>query len=188
MIIKFTEDYDVNDNLEDLLDYIEQKYDSSVTSINSSKLPAIFSMITLAPGTVNLDFGGGKYDNVAEYLKPLDVLNVVYDPFNRSKEHNKEVLDVVKQNGGADTITCSNVLNVIEEPENRLDVIKKCYRCLKPGGIAYFTVYEGSGSGEGKANDKRASYQTNMKTSDYVDDIASVFPNVTRKGKLIIAK
>lgn len=187
-----TEAFDSSDTLEDLIQEFEQEYDSSVTSINSAKLPTIFGLVQklggFKQGTLNLDYGGGRWDNVAQYLKDYDVLNLVYDPFNRSKEHNKDVIDFVRNNGGADTVTCSNVLNVIKEPENRLSVIKNCDRLVKPGGTVYFTVYEGSGSGEGKANDKRKSYQTNMRTEDYQGELEQVFSSVTRKGKLFICK
>lgn len=187
-----TEAFSSEDDLEDLIQSFEQEYDSSVTSINSAKLPTIFGLVKklggFKKGTLNADYGGGRFDNAAEYLKDLDVLNLVYDPFNRSKEHNKDVIDFIKKNGGADTVTCSNVLNVIKEPENRLAVIKNCDRLVKDGGTVYFTVYEGSGSGEGKANDKRKSYQTNMKTEQYQEELEKVFSNVTRKGKLFICK
>ena len=185
------ESFNPDDSLEDLWNFIqEQEFDSSVTSINSSQLPAIFnnSNVKLNPGTINLDYGGGKFDNVAEYLKDKDVINLVYDPFNRSKEHNKEVLQIIKKNGGADTITCSNVLNVIQEPDIRLSVLLNMERLIKSGGTCYITVYEGNGSGQGKSNTKRNSYQTNMKTSDYIEEIEQVFSKVTRKGKLIIAQ
>lgn len=186
------ETFSEDDDLEDLIQEFEQEYDSSVTSINSAKLPTIFSLVQklggFKQGSLNLDYGGGRWNNAAQYLKDYDVLNLVYDPFNRSKEHNKDVLDFVKKNGGADTVTCSNVLNVIKEPENRLSVIKNCDRLVKSGGTVYFTVYEGSGSGEGKANDKRKSYQTNMKTEDYQEELEQVFGSVTRKGKLFICK
>lgn len=189
---ELSEAFSKDDDLEDLIQEFEQEYDSSVTSINSSKLPTIFGLVQklggFKQGTMNLDYGGGRFDNAAQYLKDYDVLNLVYDPFNRSKEHNKDVLDFVKKNGGADTVTCSNVLNVIKEPENRLSVIKNCDRLVKSGGTVYFTVYEGSGSGEGKANDKRKSYQTNMKTEDYQKELEQVFGSVTRKGKLFICK
>ena len=190
--LKISEAYSEYDNLEDLIQSFEQEYDSSVTSINSAKLPTIFGLVQklggFKQGTMNLDYGGGRFDNVAQYLKDYDVLNLVYDPFNRSKEHNKDVIDFVKKNGGADTVTCSNVLNVIKEPENRLSVIKNCDRLVKNGGTVYFTVYEGSGSGEGKANDKRKSYQTNMRTEQYQEELEKVFKNVKRKGKLFICK
>lgn len=187
-----SEAFSKDDDLQDLIQEFEQEYDSSVTSINSAKLPTIFGLVQklggFKQGTMNLDYGGGRFDNVAQYLKDYDVLNLVYDPFNRSKEHNKDVIDFVRNNGGADTVTCSNVLNVIKEPENRLSVIKNCDRIVKPGGTVYFTVYEGSGSGEGKANDKRKSYQTNMRTEDYQEELEQVFSSVTRKGKLFICK
>jgi hypothetical protein len=190
--LKISEAYDESDTLEDLIQSFEQEYDSSVTSINSAKLPAIFGLVEkiggFKEGTMNLDFGGGRFDNVAEYLKDLNVLNLVYDPFNRSKEHNKDVIEFVKKNGGADTVTCSNVLNVIKEPENRLAVIKNCDRLVKNGGTVYVTVYEGSGSGEGKANEKKKSYQTNMRTEQYQEELEQVFKDVKRKGKLFICK
>lgn len=189
---RLEEAFSEDDDLEDLIQEFEQEYDSSVTSINSSKLPTIFGLVQklggFKQGSLNLDYGGGRFNNAAQYLKDYDVLNLVYDPFNRSKAHNKDVLDFVKKNGGADTVTCSNVLNVIKEPENRLSVIKNCDRLVKSGGTVYFTVYEGSGSGEGKANDKRKSYQTNMRTEDYQEELEQVFGSVARKGKLFICK
>ena len=171
------EDFEVSDT--------NQKYTSAATSINSSKLPAIFKMINLPSGTINLDFGGGRYDNVAEYYSDKGVTNLVYDPYNRSSEHNAEVLNAIKKNGGADSVTCSNVLNVIAEPEARLTVIKNIYNLAKSGAPCYFTVYEGSGSGEG--SETKAGYQLNKKTADYLEEIQKVFPEAKRKGKLIVA-
>ena len=171
------EDFEVADT--------KQKYTSAKTSINSSKLPAIFKMINLSAGTINLDYGDGRFDNVAEYYKDKDVINLVYDPYNRSSAHNKEVLNQIKENGGADSVTCSNVLNVIAEPEARLTVIKNIYNLAKSGAPCYFTVYEGSGSGEGA--ETKSGYQLNKKTADYLEEIQQVFPNAKRKGKLIVA-
>lgn len=173
--------------LEDEPETPDQEYTSAATSINSTKLPALFKMVTFRDGSLNLDYGGGKFDNVASYLMDTyGATNLVYDPYNRTPEHNKSVLDQVRKNGGADTVTCSNVLNVIKEPEARLSVIRNCKNYLKTGGTAYFTVYEGSGTGEGSPT--KSGYQLNKKTDQYVDEISQVFSNVTRKGKLIIAK
>lgn len=173
--------------LEDEPETTDQEYTSAATSINSTKLPALFKMVTFRDGSLNLDYGGGKFDNVASYLMDTyGATNLVYDPYNRTPEHNKSVLDQVRKNGGADTVTCSNVLNVIKEPEARLSVIRNCKNYLKTGGTAYFTVYEGSGTGEGSPT--KAGYQLNKKTDQYVDEISQVFSNVTRKGKLIIAR
>lgn len=171
------EDFDVDDT--------EQEYTSANTSINSSKLPAIFKLINLSPNTINLDFGGGRFDNASEYLATKDVTNLIYDPYNRSSEHNKNVLDTIRKNNGADTATCSNVLNVIKEENARHIVIQNIYNLLKSNGIAYFTVYEGTGKGNEGAT--KSGYQLNRKTVDYIDEIKEVFSNVSRKGKLIIA-
>ena len=113
-------------SLEDDPEETEQAISSAATSINSSKLPALFTMpaVHFAPGSLNLDYGGGRFDNVTEYLAEQDVVNVVYDKYNRSAEHNREVLQIVRKNGGADTVTCSNVLNVIAEESER---IAGCY-------------------------------------------------------------
>lgn len=182
------EDPDRNDDyiIEDFdVDNTEQEYTSANTSINSSKLPAIFKLINLSPNTINLDFGGGRFDNASEYLATKNVTNLIYDPYNRSSEHNKNVLDTIRKNNGADTATCSNVLNVIKEENARHTVIQNIYNLLKSNGTAYFTVYEGTGKGNEGAT--KSGYQLNRKTVDYVDEIKEVFSNVTRKGKLIIA-
>ncbi len=164
-----------------------QEYTSANTSINSSKLPAIFRLVKFTPDTINLDYGGGKFDNAAEYLKNKgNVTNLVYDPFNRSREHNSAVIKQIRANGGADSATLSNVLNVIKEPEIRLEVLNNIKSLLKPGATLYITVYEGTGKGD--SGETKAGYQLNKKTADYVEEISQVFGDVTRKGKLIIAR
>ena len=173
------------DDYEDDIREISQEFTSENTSINSGKLPAIFKLIHLAPGTINIDYGGGKFDNVAEYLAPMDVINLVYDPYNRTPEHNREVIRTVKKAGGADSATCSNVLNVIKEPEVRRNVLENIRRLIKPEGVVYITVYEGSG--RGNEGPTKSGYQLNRKTADYLAEIQEVFPDAMRKGKLIIA-
>lgn len=162
-----------------------QVYTSAKTSINSSKLPAIFKLVKWESDTVNADVGGGKFDNATEFLSSLNVKSYIYDPYNRSAEHNNSVCKAISNNDGTDTTTCSNVLNVIAEKEARKAVILNCYNFLKENGTAYFTVYEGNKSGEGK--ETTSGYQLNQKTEYYVSEIKTVFRNVTRKGKLIIA-
>lgn len=175
----------LNEDFEADIQEIGQEFTSANTSINSTKLPAIFKMVNFEPGTVNIDYGGGKFDNVAEYLSDYDVINLVYDPYNRSKEHNNEVIATLKEHGGADSATCSNVLNVIKEPEVRLNVLSNIKKLVKPGGNVYITVYEGTGKGDER--ETSSGYQLNRKTADYLDEIQQVFPNAKRKGKLIVA-
>lgn len=177
-----SDDSDIFDEIHE----IGQEFTSENTSINSKRLPAIFNMVSFEPGTVNLDYGGGKFDNVAEYLEQYDVVNLVYDPYNRSTQHNKQVIQLIREHGGADTATCSNVLNVIKEPEVRLNVLSNISKLVKPGGVIYITVYEGTGKGD--EHPTKSGYQLNRKTKDYMDEITQVFPDAYRKGKLIICQ
>lgn len=163
----------------------EQEFDSAATSINSNKLPAVYSMVRFNPGDVVVDFGGGKFDNAVNYLKDKDVTLLVYDPYNRSAEHNKEVLRILKEHGGADAAVNSNVLNVIKEPEAREAVLRNIKKITKRGAPIYITVYEGRG--DGAEGPTKSGYQLNRKTGDYMDEVGSVFSNVKRKGKLITA-
>lgn len=173
-----------SDDFFDEIQEIGQEFTSENTSINAKRLPAIFNMVNFEAGTVNLDYGGGKFDNVAEYLTQYDVVNLVYDPYNRSSEHNSEVIGLIRKHGGADTATLSNVLNVIKEPEVRINVLKNINKLLKSNGTLYITVYEGTGKGD--EGPTKSGYQLNKKTADYLEEIQQVFPDAKRKGKLII--
>jgi len=108
-------------------------------------IPSAFKAFDV--GQVNLDFGGGKYDTATEFLKEKNVTNLVFDPFNRSKEHNTLIMSQVIVNG-CDSITCLNVLNVIPLTE-RLQVYKhikmilETTRCKK----VIFQMYAGNGTG-----------------------------------------
>lgn len=171
---------------DDIVEDMEQEYTSKDTSINVAKAPAVFKLVkTWSPDTINLDYGGGRADTAQDYLNEFGVTNLVYDPYNRSAEHNQNVIRQVKDNGGADTATCSNVLNVIKEPAVRLNVLQNIRKLVKPSGTVYITVYEGSGRGD--EGPTKAGYQLNRKTADYLEEIQQVFPDATRKGKLIVA-
>ena len=107
--IRYLDDTDIELIKEDLTldddpEETDQQYSSAATSINSSKLPALFSMVDFKEGSINLDYGGGRFDNVAEYLKDkYGATNLVYDKYNRSADHNREVLNQVRQNGAGET-------------------------------------------------------------------------------------
>lgn len=173
------------DEDEDGLDHPDQEFDSADTSINSTKLPAIYKMITIPEGSVGIDFGGGKWDNAIEHIRDLGATLCVYDPYNRSKAYNIETLKTLRANGGADWAVTSNVLNVIKEPSARKAVLENISKITKSGAPIYITVYEGRG--DSKAGQTKSGYQLNRKTKDYIEEIQEVFPDATRKGKLIIA-
>lgn len=169
----------------DDLDHPDQEFDSADTSINSSKLPAVYKLISIPEGTVGVDFGGGKWNNAVEHIRDLGATLCVYDPYNRTAQHNREMLRTLKANGGADWAVNSNVLNVIKEQEARQSVLRNISKITKSGAPIYITVYEGRG--DAKEGPTKSGYQLNRKTQDYLEEIQEVFPDAKRKGKLIIA-
>jgi len=158
----------------------------SITSADTSipQVAGLLKAVPFKPGTVNLDYGGGKFDIGSEYLKSLGVNSKVYDPFNRPAEHNAAVLSSLKETP-ADTATIANVLNVIPEKEARIAAIKDAGQYVKNDGVLHFSVYEGNKSGVGTPTTK--GWQANRATEDYLDEIRSVYPNAYRKGKIIYA-
>ena len=179
-----SEETDADEDNDDL-DHPDQEFDSADTSINSSKLPAVYKLISIPEGTVGVDFGGGRFNNAVEYIRDLGATLCVYDPYNRTAQHNREMLKTLKANGGADWAVNSNVLNVIKEPEARQGVLRNISKITKSGAPIYITVYEGRG--DAKEGPTKSGYQLNRKTQDYLEEIQEVFPDAKRKGKLIVA-
>lgn len=163
---------------------ISQGFGSAETSLN--QVASAMRKIDWKPGTVNVDIGGGRFDKATEYLREQGVESMVFDPFNRDAEHNRQVAERVRDEK-VDTVTCNNVLNVIDSASSRANVILQAAKALKPGGTAYFSVYEGDKSGVGRQT-KSDSWQNNRVTKDYVSEIERYFDDVTVKGKVIIAK
>jgi len=118
---------------------MRQRYTSERTCRN--QFPALHrALIDLnawRPGDTNADIGGGKFDLVTDRLAELGVTNLVWDPHNRSDEHNADTLRLIKQ--GTTTATVAKVLNVIAEPEIRAEVIQLAARAR----VAFFHFYEG---------------------------------------------
>jgi hypothetical protein len=168
----------------------EQEITSAATSINVAKLPAAYNKLKKAgiftKGMKMVDIGGGKFDNAVDMLKKEGVDLKVYDPFNRSAQHNKDVAQAV-QGGQVDASISNNVLNVIKEKENQLLVVEQAFDAVKGNGKAYFSVYEGSKSGVGK--ETKAGFQHNKKTSEYIELVEEVFGkgNVEVKNNIITA-
>jgi hypothetical protein len=167
----------------DTIEEATQKYTSAGTSI--SQIAATFNRVDWEPNTVNLDYGGGKYDKATNFMKSKGVMNLVFDPFNRDQAHNQSVLNYLYKNGKADTATCNNVLNVILEPSIRIDIIKHIKSLLKSNGVAYFLIHSGDKSGKGKETSR--GWQNNQETGFYVPEIQKIFANARKIGNLIIA-
>lgn len=166
-----------------------QRITSANTSMNSSKVPVVFSLVQgkggWKRGTRNGDIGGGKFDTATKWLKTKGVQNVIFDPHNRTIKENNKAIELLS-GGRADTVTVSNVLNVLSEPCDRTEVLILALDAVRTVGTVYFTVYEGNGSGRGRAT--RAGWQENRNKESYKADIALFFEDVQQVGKLIIAK
>jgi hypothetical protein len=120
-------------------------------------------------GSRNLDIGGGRFDEATRYLRrQYGVDNLVYDPYCRSKEHNTAILKEVKKNP-VDSVTSNSVLNVILAKKERKSHIKLAHSSLKNGGIAFFKIWRGDGSGVPNG------FQSNKEAKYYVNEIKQVF-------------
>lgn len=170
---------------------IEQKISSHMTSINSAQMPSTIKIIEplLVAGQVWADIGGGRFNNVKNLFEEKGVSLHIYDPFNRSYEENLASVYAITQ-GQCDGVMINNVLNVIEEKNNRHQVIQQAFDCLKEGALAYFKVYQGNKSGLPSSVKKGEidTLQLNQKTSFYLDEISSVFGKQLKvSGELIVA-
>lgn len=163
-----------------------QNYTSANTSVNSTKVPAVFRMADFREGTLNLDLGGGKYDTATYFLAKRGVVNEIIDPYNRSEAENAIAEWSIEACGGADTCTISNVLNVINSRNGRISCLMGAWARMKVGGICYITVYEGDRSGVGRET-KKDCWQNNKKLKDYYSEVYEVFGNAHILGKMIVA-
>jgi hypothetical protein len=153
------------------------------------QVPALFKQVEF-PGSVNLDWGGGKYDFGTEYLRELGIENVVFDPYNRSEEETDDAW-FHALNEEVHSITCCNVLNVIKSKAQRTTLLKDMLTVVLAqidmfgkAPTIFISVHEKNGDG---IADK---VQTNMKTADYLPEIRKVFPeaDITLKNKTITIK
>ena len=102
------------------------------------------------------------------------------------EEHDRKVAERVRKEK-ADTATVNNVLNVIDTEESRANVILQAAKAIKPEGTAYFSVYEGDKSGNGRQT-KSDSWQNNLPTREYVREVERYFEDVSLKNGVITAR
>ena len=166
---------------------MEQEYTSAKSSLK--QVPAGFNIVDKyfgwKPNTLNLDIGGGKYDLMTERLLEKSVTNLVYDPYNRSKEHNDDVLMACRQ-FGVETVTVFNVLNVIKEREVQLEVLKLAFRSLQDSGMVFVrSTYKNPKKVSGPT--KSGTFQHYMTQQEYLEIVKEVFPNAELKYGIIYA-
>lgn len=151
---------------------MRQKYSSADTSINAGKMPAIYSKISIDESQTAIDYGCGKFFD--SYNLPANFHG--FDPFNRNET---ELLTK-----HYDVALCSNVLNVVAEPEIRAEILKTLHSLAD---VVYITVYEGNRSGIGKPS-KNDCFQLNRRAADYTAEIETVFETVTYKNGLFTCR
>lgn len=162
-----------------------QTFTSSATSINRSKLPAVYGKATLSAPLV-LDYGCGKYtDHIGDHVNGLGRTYLPYDPFNQPKAVNIHSMELVRRaidHGEAVDVICSNVLNVID---SEAEISRICHDIEEittaRGGTGYVTVYEGDRSGIGRQTGKD-QYQRNAPLRDYL----RFFHNATIHNGMIV--
>ena len=163
---------------------LRQAHGSAATSLR--QVAAAFRKIDWQEGTTNLDLGGGRYDEATNYLKERGVENLVFDPYNRDSRSNARIARRVRDSR-VNSVTCNNVLNVIDSEAARDNVILQAAKALAPGGAAYFSVYEGDKSGVGRETLKD-SWQNNRTLASYVSEVENHFADVSIKNNMIIAR
>lgn len=154
-----------------------QKYTSKATSINSARLPSAIKKIDWEQykGSIVLDIGGGKFNNVKDYLlNNYNITLYIYDPYNRSKEENDLALSCKPT-----LVICNNVLNVIDSDESIIELIKLV---ISYSVSFVFSIYEGDKTGVPKVTGKD-QYQRNQKTKDYLKFFGDNI--ILKKGMII---
>lgn len=171
----------------------KKKKKQAISSAGTSRNQVPSSMgekspFKFAPGSVNFDLGGGKYDTATDYMKGLGVENVVFDPANRGFDYNMQSLKRIEELGGADTVTVNNVLNVLKGADIILSVIQQAAECVKPDGQVIFQIYTGNKLGiGGRPKSKPDQYQQHKTADRYVPLIYRYFNKVYLKGEYIVA-
>ena len=164
-----------------------QTFTSSATSINRTKLPAVYNRATLSAPLV-FDYGCGKYtDHIRDHVNRLHKAYLPYDPYNQPDERNKVSVTIVLNAMYAKIpmpvdVICSNVLNVID---SEAEISRICHHieeiATTTGGTGYVTVYEGDRSCNGRQTGKD-QYQRNAPLRDYL----RFFHNATIHNGMIV--
>lgn len=151
-----------------------QEFTSANTSINTKKLPAIYSKLDFEKlkGKTVFDYGAGKSETVKlirHFLEDYDIDYIPYDLYNLSDADNCYALERKIE---ADIYICSNVLNVIKENDIVQNIINDITNwSTSPNPINnkpfFFKIYEGNKTGIGKQS-KLDCWQRNQRIKDYI--------------------
>ena len=160
-------------------------YSSKNTSINTTRLPAIYNKVDWSRYThpidnwCVIDFGCGRMETQRLISKKLKEYNITqfypYDPYHKCMVSKKQYEYNAHDPNRNKVIVCSNVLNVI----NNDDILQKIIAALcnmivtrDSNGIyhmqpCYISVYEGDKSGVGRVT-KKDCWQRNERLGVYL--------------------
>ena len=159
----------------------KQEYMSAGTSVN--QVPRTHKALVKYGGRFkNFDNGAGKYLAGTNYLLEHGITNFRYDPYNLTDDINSQSLN---NEGECDTSTVANVLNVIKEKEVQLEVIKRSYKMLKPGGICLISAYYNKSKEAGPTSN---GWQWHKPLKWYLPIVKEVFAEAVIKNGLIVAR
>lgn len=160
-----------------------QKRTSAGTSINAAKMPRLYSLIAgRMDGATFVDYGCGRYtDHLAAFATAHGGRALFYDPYNQPREINAAT---VEASWRASFSICSNVLNVIDDDMTVSAVIVDAVRL--GNGLAFFTVYEGDGSGEARETMRGESWQRNAKLADYARFVPAGYRVEIKRGYMTV--
>ena len=145
---------------------MKQAYTSAATSINSAKLPRVFTAVNM-PDLVVLDYGCGRYTHhIRRHIETQRSTYLPYDPYNQPEDVNAASRNyaLLARISGVKTIAVlSNVLNVIKEDSVIIDIVNDA---LNLTGNVLISVYEGDRTGNGRQtgpdqwqrNERKAAY------------------------------
>lgn len=157
------------------MDNNTQTITSKNTSVNTTKLPYIYSHINWKAikdkwnKVIIIDYGCGRaIKHIVDYVTPFGISYIGFDPYwgpITDKEDITALIDSYKRQNIMPVIICSNVLNVIPE----LDEMWKTKQYIQQFNIPYFIkIYEGNKSGVG-GESKPYCWQWNQSTRYYME-------------------
>ena len=167
---------------------MRQNYTSAATSINKTRLPAVYGKVSIPAGNIVLDYGCGRYtDRIKAAIPGSEYLP--YDPYNQPQNVNAATvkrLDAAVMNRQPVTVICSNVLNVIDGDEEVRSICRNISDIVRrTDGRAYITVYEGDRTESGRQTGPD-QYQRNEKLASYLRFIPYDVHAHTNRNMIII--
>lgn len=124
-----------------------------------------------------LDVGGGQFNHNRDYMKRENNIELlVWDPYNRSAQHNAQIKAAVMAQK-VDAVTSMSVLNVIPDIEARLAHMVTLKSALVMHGQAYLKIWPGEGwlKGSYLPSATQIAYQANAYAHRFLHEVEAVF-------------